>query len=382
MATVKSYDTAKGKRYRVRYRTPEGRQTDKRGFLTKKAAEAYAATVEVDKLQGSYVAQSAGRVTVGELGPDWLARQKTHMKPSAHRSLDSAWRVHVEPRWGNTPVNAIRYSAVHSWIAEIAVDRKATVVQTAHSVLNRILEDAVRDRLIAANPAAKIKLPRKVRKKNTYLTDAQVHQLAAEAGRYRSLVLLLSYLGLRWGEAAGLRVADIDFLRRRILLHENAVQVGSEMVVGTLKSHKNRTVPIPRFLIEELARTCEGKETTDLLWPGRGGKHQGPPSAHDSWLSGAVERCQRAADEARKLEGDEPVTPRFPRVTAHDLRHTAASLAIASGANVKAVQRMLGHASAAMTLDVYADLFDDDLDAVADRLDERVANLGVGKKWA
>jgi integrase len=49
----------------------------------------------------------------------------------------------------------------------------------------------------------------------------------------------------------------------------------------------------------------------------------------------------------------------------HDLRHTAASLAVSAGANVKAVQRMLGHASAAMTLDVYADLFDDDLDAVA-----------------
>ena len=59
-----------------------------------------------------------------------------------------------------------------------------------------------------------------------------------------------------------------------------------------------------------------------------------------------------------------------PGLTPHELRHTAASLAVSSGANVKAVQRMLGHASAAMTLDIYADLFDSDLDAVADRLDE------------
>jgi len=57
-------------------------------------------------------------------------------------------------------------------------------------------------------------------------------------------------------------------------------------------------------------------------------------------------------------------------LTPHELRHTAASLAISSGANVKAVQRMLGHASAAMTLDVYAGLFDDDLDGLADRMDE------------
>ena len=61
---------------------------------------------------------------------------------------------------------------------------------------------------------------------------------------------------------------------------------------------------------------------------------------------------------------------KVPRLTPHDLRHTAASLAVSAGANVKAVQRMLGHASAAMTLDLYADLFDDDLEAVAIALDK------------
>ena len=69
--------------------------------------------------------------------------------------------------------------------------------------------------------------------------------------------------------------------------------------------------------------------------------------------------------------------PIMPRVTPHDLRHTAASLAISAGANVKAVQRMLGHASAAMTLDTYAELFEDDLDSVAVALDsQRSASLG------
>jgi integrase len=62
-------------------------------------------------------------------------------------------------------------------------------------------------------------------------------------------------------------------------------------------------------------------------------------------------------------------------VTIHDLRHTAASLAVSAGANIKAVQRMLGHASAAMTLDVYADLFDDDLDEVAEVLDKQAARV-------
>jgi integrase len=62
----------------------------------------------------------------------------------------------------------------------------------------------------------------------------------------------------------------------------------------------------------------------------------------------------------------------FPAITPHDLRHTAASLAVSAGANVKAVQRMLGHAEASMTLDTYADLFDADLDEVADRLDTAI----------
>ena len=69
-------------------------------------------------------------------------------------------------------------------------------------------------------------------------------------------------------------------------------------------------------------------------------------------------------------------------MTPHDLRHTAASLAVSAGANVKAVQRMLDHASAAMTLDVYADLFDDDLEAVATALDQARARESVGEMWA
>ncbi|WP_375386932.1 tyrosine-type recombinase/integrase [uncultured Amnibacterium sp.] len=72
------------------------------------------------------------------------------------------------------------------------------------------------------------------------------------------------------------------------------------------------------------------------------------------------------------------IDPAFPKPTIHDLRHTAASLAVSAGANVKAVQRMLGHASAAMTLDVYADLFDEDLESVATALDDARTAAGVG----
>jgi integrase len=266
---------------------------------------------------------------------------------------------------------------VQKWITDLSATRRGTLVATVYSVLARILDDAVRDRRLAVNPARGVKLPARGRRKNVYLSAEQLQALAVESGRYGSLVLLLGTGGLRWGEAAALRVGDIDFLKRKVVLHENAVTVGSEVHLGTLKCGKDRTVVLPKFVVEEIAKTCRGKSHGDLIWAARDGGHLGPPSSHDSWLSGAVDRCQAAALAARDKEGDEPTTPVFPRVTAHALRHTAASLAISAGANVKVVQRMLGHSSAAMTLDVYADLFDDDLTGVADKLDET-----VGKMWA
>lgn len=364
MAKVDSYQTKAGKRWRVRYRTPDRRQTDKRGFTTKREAERFASSVEVTKLRGEYIAPSLGRVTIGELGPASLERQRGHMKPSGYRSYESAWRVHVEPRWRDVRVSEVVFSDVQAWVSELATKRGTVIVQTAHSVLARILDDAVRDRMITANAARGIKLPPKPKRRNVYLTADQLKRLADESGRYRSLVLLLGTAGLRWGEAAALRVEDIDFLRRRIDLHRNAVTIGRTTHLGTLKSGKARTIALAAFVVDELARTCEGRERDELIWSSATGGYLAPPSSHDSWLAGAVARC-RKADKT------------FPAVTAHALRHTAASLAISAGANPKVVQRMLGHESAAMTLDVYAELFDSDLSAAAEKLDEI-----VGKMWA
>lgn len=357
MATIERYATGGGTLWRVRYRTPDRRQTQKRGFTTKRDAELFAATVEVAKARGEFIGAGAGRVTIGDLGPAWLQRQKGHMKPSGYRSYDSAWRNHVEPRWAATRTGDIRFSDVQAWIAGLKLS--ASMIATVYSVLARILDDAVRDRMLAANPARGVKLPKRPPRHNVYLTATQLDALAVEAGRYGSLILLLGTGGLRWGEAAALTVADIDFLRRRVSLHRNAVKVGGRFEVGSLKSNRNRTVAVPSFVIDALADTAAGKIRTELLWPSEAGSYLGPPSSVGSWLSGAVGRC-RKADET------------FPRVTAHDLRHTAASLAISAGANPKVVQRMLGHASAAMTLDVYADLFESDIDAVAE---------SVAKMW-
>jgi integrase len=344
MATIEKYTNTSGTTlWRVRYRTPDRRQTQKRGFRTKRDAELYLATVEVSKARGEYIAPTVGKTTIGELGPSWLDRQRTH----------------VSPRWADVRIADIRYSDVQAWVADLSRERGPVIVRFAHAVLARILDDATRDRMIASNPARGVKLPPKVPRKHVYLTPAQLDRLADEAGRHRGLVLLLGVGGVRWGEAAALQLRDIDFLRRRVSLHSNAVKVGGTFEVGTLKSNKNRTVVLPQFVIDALAETARGTTRDGLLWPSTSGGYLRPPSSTESWLGGAVARCQ-AAD------------PTMPRVTAHDLRHTAASLAIHAGANPLVVQRMLGHASAAMTLDVYADLFDSDLDTVAE---------SVAKMW-
>ena len=356
MATIEKYQTSSGATlYRVRYRTPGNRQTSKRGFATKREAAAYGNAVEVAKSSGTYVAPAVGKTTIGSLGPAWLQRQSGHIKVTTARSYENAWRVHVEPVWASRRIADVRHSDVSAWVAELAAKRSRATVVMSHQVLARILDDAVADRMLASNPARGVKLPKPTPRRNAYLTADQLQHLADESGRYSSLVLLLGVGGLRWGEAAALRPMDIDFLRRRVDLHRNAVYVGNGMAVGTLKTNKNRTVTLPAFVTDALAQTAQGKGREDLLWPSRTGGYLMTPSSADSWLGAAVRRCQMA-------------DPTFPRITAHSLRHTAVSLAVSSGANPKVVQRMVGHASAAMTLDVYADLFDSDSESVAENV--------------
>lgn len=370
MGSVEPYTTQAGKFYRVRYRTPERRQTDKRGFKTKREAELFLASVEVAKARGDFIDAAAGRTTIDDIGAHWLANLG-HLKESSLRPLEIAWRLYVQPRWGHLPVGQIRHNDVQAWVTSLSTPerpRSATTVLRTHGVLASILDAAMRDRRILSNPARGVNLPRKTAKKHLYLSHVQVELLAREAGRRGTLVRFLAYTGLRWGEVAALRISDVDSLRRRITVHENAVNVGGKIVVGTPKSHKTRAVPYPAFLSMQIAQLAEGKGRDDLLF-GDGAQHIRSPDARRGWY---------VASRARSRASD----PTFPLLTIHDLRHTAASLAVSAGANVKAVQRMLGHASAAMTLDVYADLFDDDLDAVATALDSARSRAVVGKLWA
>jgi integrase len=337
--------------YRPRYRDERGKE-HARHFKRKVDAQRWLDEVTAAVQTGTYVDPKRARTTVGELAPVWLAG-KINLKPTSRARYADVLKTHVLPRWRNVALIGVTHGDVQAWLSELS-DRglAGASVRKAQGVLSGILGLAVRDRRLAVNPALGVALPPMQEKRRRYLTAEQLEALADAAGPGRVAVLVLGYCGLRWSELAALRVRHFDLLRRRVLVEEAVTEVdGSRLVWGTPKTHGRRSVPLPRFLVDELARTVVTRPADELAFPSPQGAVLRNRNARSAWFDAAA----RAIGE--------------PGLTPHELRHTAASLAIKAGANVKAVQRMLGHASAAMTLDRYTDLFDDDLDDVADRLD-------------
>lgn len=341
-----------GRRWVVRYRDPAGVQR-KKSFERKKDAEAYAASVGNDMRTGTYVDPAAGKITVGEWIDQWLPALG-HLKESSRIRTVSVVELHIRPRWGTTPLSAITHAAVQRWVSDLGATLSARSVRKVHGTLLQLLTWAVKDGRLSRNPAEDVRLPRPPLTDHRYLDHAEVAMLAKECGDYATLVRFLAYTGLRWGEVAALTTRRVNLDRRRADVVESVTEVHGQLVWGTPKTHARRTVPLPRFLARELAPWVEGRLPDDLLFPApRGGVLR-------------VRNFRRNVfDPAVRRVGPAGFHP-------HELRHTAASLAIASGADVKVVQLMLDHKTATMTLDLYGHLFPDRLDELADRFDDAV----------
>jgi integrase len=226
-----------------------------------------------------------------------------------------------------------------------------------------ILAAAVRDRRLAANPAADVNLPVHVPPQHRYLRHAELHALADACGDDAVFVLVLGYCGLRFGEAAALRVRNIDLMRRRIRITEAVTEVNGHQVFGTTKNHQARSVPIPPIVCDRLMVQLAGRKSDEFAFPApRGGAIWNGTFRKAVWDRACV---AVGLGEYVEIKG----RARYRGLVPHELRHTAASLAIAAGANIKVVQTILGHKTATMTWDLYGHLYEDDLDAVAQRLD-------------
>lgn len=352
---VKSPRHGQGSRWLAVWNEPDGRRR-KKAFRTKDAAEAHLEDVGVDKRTGSYITVESRNLTITRLADDWVKAHPDWAPSTRVRNLDIL-RVHVLPRWGDTTLGDVTEEAVQDWVNDMTVT--PGTMRRHHQVLSGILTLAVRRKKTPANVALHVTFPTGKTRKMTALTVREVDAfVAAHPEEWRTWARFLAYTGLRVSEAAGLRVRNVDLDRRRVVVEEAVVVVNGRTIeqdhVKT-DAGQGRKVPLVAELIPLLRPLVESRGPQERVFRGRGGA--------------PVNR----ANYSRRQFRDAITTVGHPGMTPHELRHTAVSLAIRSGASPKAVQAIAGHKDASMTLNVYSHLFDDDLDSVSDRMEAHIA---------
>lgn len=339
-----------GKRWRVRYRD-DRRRWHSKAFTRRAEAEQYLHQVMTDVHAGTYASPERGRrTTVGDMAERWYAAHAPMLKASTAHSYRGVLDNVVLPRWDRVALVDVSFTNCGAWIGELyGGGMSAQRIRHAYGILCQVLDYAVADRTLPVNAIRGVKLPRlPIRQRHRYLTHAELLRLAIAGGQARSLILVLGYCGLRWGEAIALQVRDLDAARGRLQVDRALTEISGTLVPTTPKSHERRSVPVPAIVMDGLPVHADPDA---LLLPSPAGL---------PWRNANFRR--RVWLPALERADIEPL-----RI--HDLRHTAASLAVQAGAQVPAVARMLGHRDASMTLRVYADLYESDLDSVAFRLD-------------
>lgn len=355
-----------GRRWLARWVDSAGQERSK-SFDRKRDADDHIRQVTADLHTGAYVDTKRSATTFGTVAEEWMAGKTPRLKPSTASGYRSLLDKTLLPRWSDVKLADITHADIQHWVTWMTTSKEARQPRTAdqeknakrkplsarravqaHGVLKQILAFAIRTKRLAANPCDDIELPRVVHKGETALTHQQVAALVASAGDAGPMILTLSYSGLRFGELAALRVEDVDLSRRRILVSKAVAQVtGTGLVEDTTKTSATRSVPI---LTDELARTLatavEGRAGTDYLFPAPDGG-----AMRNSYLRWRFDKACAGA-------GLTSISPKT-------LRHTAGSLALASGATVVTVQRLLGHKDATTTLRVYSHMMPDDFDNLA-----------------
>jgi len=357
-------------RWRVRWVDDSGTEHTK-VFERRPDAQTHLDGLTADIQQGTYVDPRKSAETFGSVAEQWFVT-KGHRKPKTVAGYRSILDTLVLPKWGEVPLKQIDYQAYSTWLGGLAVDGSqrgtalsASRITQAHQLVGAVLKYAQRTGKIARNVAGEIKrsedLPMPAERERRYLNHAELLQLAEATERFETLTLVLGYCGLRFGEAAALRRRHVS--DRELLVRASATYVtGKGIVESTTKTNRARHVPIPGPVWDQLEPDLPSDRNA-LVFPGHRGGYL------------PIEEYRRAFDKACNAVGITGLVP-------HGLRHTTASLAISAGANVKVVQRLLGHATAAMTLDRYGHLLSDDLAGVADALAKAIESTAVSLRYS
>ncbi|MBU5944918.1 tyrosine-type recombinase/integrase [Streptomyces sp. PAM3C] len=346
-------------RWRVRWYGPDGKGKARTfAKLPQAEAEMGAITARLDK--GSYRDPKSGKAPVRVVAEEWFA-SKRKIGRTTKRDYRDLLDNYVIPKWGDWQVAAVQWEDVNAWVTDLETKPGkagrplgAARIIKGYRVLSMVMKHAVFSKRISVSPCHDHELPRPDDEdEHVYLTYDQLERLALAAEEYRLLILTLGYCGIRWAEASAVKVGRLQVPQRRIRIVQNYTDVSGHLALGPVKNHEKRSVPLPRSFADELGDLARGRKADDLLFTAP----EGGPLRYANFR-------QRVFDPAVKEAGLDGMG-----ITPHKLRHTAASLAIAAGADVKVVQLMLGHKDASMTLNIYGHLFPDRLDEVADALD-------------
>ncbi|UMB71771.1 tyrosine-type recombinase/integrase [Mycobacterium paraterrae] len=379
-----------GKRWLARWVARDGQERTK-AFDRKADAQKHIEEMTVAVSTGTYSDPRRSAVTFGVIAEAWFAT-KAQRAPKTVAGYREVLDNVILPKWGPEPLSDVTHEGIQTWITWLSTNPAARqhvrksdpnaglsasrVIQT-HQLVNQIFGYAIRAKYVAVNPATDIELPSKPQSTDLALTHDQVRQLAKEmtaaedAIRHRSdtaaprttpealgtMVRLLAYAGLRFGECAALLVGDVDIKKRRILVGKSITRVrGQGLVLGETKTHARRSAPIlTTALADELKQWVAGRDASEFLFPGPDGE-----AMTVGWFRARF-------DKAVAKLGVEGVTP-------HTLRHSAGSLALASGASVVTVQKLLGHLNATTTMNRYSHMLPDDFDRLAAAMDKATSS--------
>ena len=357
-----SIDKRADGRYRARWREYPGGPQKTRQFDRKGDADRFLDAVRGDLAHGMYIDPAGGRTLFRDYAEQWRVGQ-VHRRSTATQ-CETYLRVHAYPALGRRPLGAIRRSEVQAWVKKLSERLAPGSVEVAYRWVATILKAAVGDRLIAASPCIRIALPKKLDTEVIPLSVSDVAALAVAVPlRYKGLIVFAAGMGMRQGECFGLTVDRVDFLRKHVRVDRQLVAAKAGVPeFGPPKSKAGfRTVPMPdvvsSVLAEHLAR--HGPGPAGLVFTNTHGNPLTRSLGGEMW--------HRAAPKAGIPEW----------ATFHDLRHFYASLLIAKGCSVKAVQKRLGHQSAMETLDTYGHLWPDSDDETRDAVDLVLGQLSA-----
>ncbi|MGD0083565.1 MAG: site-specific integrase [Acidimicrobiales bacterium] len=350
----------RGDKWQARYRGPDGGERSKR-FDRRIDAERWLDLNGADIARNQWVDPRLGRIAFKEWSDQWVTTTVAN-RPSTRARDESYLRTHIVPSFGDRHLGSITHLEVRGWVADLSSRKAPATVHKAFQILGKIMGAAVDAGVIANNPCDRVPLPRVEREEMRFLTPVEVDRLAgAIEPRYRALVLVGAYGGLRIGELAGLRRGRVDVLRNRIDVAEICVEVSGHITFGQPKTRAGRrSLTLPRSVMasldDHLAAYTPAEPGALVFTAPEGGPLRVPAWRRRQWAPAVT------------AAGLTPLRP-------HDLRHTAVALWIASGANPLEVSRRAGHTSTSFTQDRYGHLFPEADSNLAERL-ERLLTAG------